>query len=82
MIALVNYAKEPDSAELRELPVSEIGEEDVLLKEEAAVIGGIGRTGHWSLHDPSAPVASHLASIEDVHIFGCHMLAYSSMEPA
>jgi hypothetical protein len=38
MIALVNYAKEPGSAELRELPVPELGEEDVQLKVEAAVI--------------------------------------------
>lgn len=40
MIALVNYAKEPGSVELRELPVPEIGEDDVLLKVEAAAICG------------------------------------------
>jgi D-arabinose 1-dehydrogenase-like Zn-dependent alcohol dehydrogenase len=31
MVGLVNFAKEPGSVELRELPVPEIGEEDVLL---------------------------------------------------
>ena len=31
MIGLVNYAQEPGSVELRELPVPEIGEDDVLL---------------------------------------------------
>ena len=40
MIGLVNYAKEPHSVELRELPVPEIGEEDVLLKVEAVAICG------------------------------------------
>jgi alcohol dehydrogenase/L-iditol 2-dehydrogenase len=40
MVGLVNYAKEPGSVELRELPVPEIGEEEVLLKVEAAAICG------------------------------------------
>jgi alcohol dehydrogenase/L-iditol 2-dehydrogenase len=40
MIGLVNYAGEPHSVELRELPVPEIGEEDVLLKVQAAAICG------------------------------------------
>lgn len=40
MVGLVNYAKEPGSVELRELPVPDIGEEDVLLKVEAAAICG------------------------------------------
>lgn len=40
MLGLVNYAKEPHSVELRELPVPEIGEEDVLLKVQAAAICG------------------------------------------
>jgi L-iditol 2-dehydrogenase len=40
MLGLVNYAKEPYSVELRELPVPEIGEEDVLLKVEAAAVCG------------------------------------------
>jgi hypothetical protein len=40
MIALVNYSKEPGSEEPRELPAPEIGEEDVLLKVEAAAICG------------------------------------------
>jgi len=40
MIGLVNYAKEPHSVELRELPVPEVGEEDVLLKVQAVAICG------------------------------------------
>lgn len=40
MIGLVNYAKEPGSAELREVRVPEIGEEDVLLSVEAASVCG------------------------------------------
>lgn len=40
MIGLVNYAKEPGSAELREIPVPEIGEEDVLLRVQAAGVCG------------------------------------------
>ena len=40
MVGLVNYAKEPYSVELRELPVPEIGEEDVLLKVHSASICG------------------------------------------
>jgi len=40
MIGLVNYAKEPDSVELRELPIPEIGEDDVLLHVEAVGICG------------------------------------------
>lgn len=40
MIGLVNYAREPHSVELREVPVPEIGEEDVLLKVEAVSICG------------------------------------------
>jgi len=40
MIGLVNYAKDPYSVELRELPVPEIGEEDTLLKVEAAAVCG------------------------------------------
>lgn len=40
MIGLVNYAKEPGSAELREVRVPEIGEEDVLLSVEAVGICG------------------------------------------
>lgn len=40
MVGLVNYAQEPGSVELRELPVPDIGEEDVLLKVEAAAICG------------------------------------------
>jgi alcohol dehydrogenase/L-iditol 2-dehydrogenase len=40
MIGLVNYAKEPGSVELREIPVPVIGEEDVLLRVEAVGICG------------------------------------------
>ena len=40
MLGLVNYAKEPGSVELRELPVPQIGEEDVLLRVEAVGICG------------------------------------------
>ena len=40
MIGLVNYAKDPHSVELRELPVPEIGEEDVLFSVQAAGICG------------------------------------------
>ena len=40
MVGLVNYAKEPHSVELRELPVPEIGEDDVLFKVQAVGICG------------------------------------------
>jgi L-iditol 2-dehydrogenase len=40
MIGLVNYAKEPGSVELRELPVPEIGEDDVLLSVHSVGICG------------------------------------------
>jgi alcohol dehydrogenase/L-iditol 2-dehydrogenase len=40
MIGLVNYAKEPGSVELREIPVPQFGEEDVLLKVDAVGICG------------------------------------------
>ena len=40
MIGLVNYAKDPGSVELRELPIPEIGEDDVLLKVHAVGICG------------------------------------------
>ncbi len=40
MLGLVNYAKAPYSVELRELPVPEIGDEDVLLKVGAAAVCG------------------------------------------
>lgn len=40
MIGLVNYAKDPHSVELRELPVPEIGEEDVLFNVQAVGICG------------------------------------------
>jgi alcohol dehydrogenase/L-iditol 2-dehydrogenase len=40
MVGLVNYAKEPHSVELREIPVPEIGEEEVLFKVQAVGICG------------------------------------------
>jgi len=40
MIGLVNFAKDPYSVELRELPVPKIGDEDVLLAVEAVGICG------------------------------------------
>lgn len=40
MIGLVNYAKDPHSVELRELPMPEIGEDDVLFSVQAAGICG------------------------------------------
>ena len=40
MIGLINYSKEPHSVELRELPVPEIGEDDVLFKVHAVAICG------------------------------------------
>jgi alcohol dehydrogenase/L-iditol 2-dehydrogenase len=40
MVGLVNYAQEPHSVELREIPVPEIGEEDVLFKVHAVSICG------------------------------------------
>jgi len=40
MIGLVNYARDPHSVELRELPVPDIGEDEVLFKVEAVGICG------------------------------------------
>jgi alcohol dehydrogenase/L-iditol 2-dehydrogenase len=40
MVGVVNYAKEPHSVELRELPVPEIGEEDVLFRVQAVGVCG------------------------------------------
>ena len=40
MIGLVNYGMEPYSVELRELPVPEIGEEDVLFKVQSVGVCG------------------------------------------
>jgi alcohol dehydrogenase/L-iditol 2-dehydrogenase len=40
MIGLVNFAKDPHSVELREVPIPEIGEEDVLFSVQAAGICG------------------------------------------
>ncbi|MGP8245364.1 MAG: zinc-binding dehydrogenase [Bryobacteraceae bacterium] len=54
MIGLVNYAKDPRSVELRELPVPEIGEEDVLFAVEA--VGICGSDLHQYLGTQSWPV--------------------------
>jgi alcohol dehydrogenase/L-iditol 2-dehydrogenase len=40
MMGLVNYAKEPGSVELRELPIPEIGEDDVLMSVHSVGICG------------------------------------------
>jgi len=40
MIGLVNFAKDPHSVELRDLPIPEIGDEDVLFAVQAAGICG------------------------------------------
>jgi len=40
MLGLVNYAIEPHSVELREIPIPEIGEEDVLLKVQSVGVCG------------------------------------------
>ena len=40
MLGLVNYAKEPHSVELRDIPIPEIGDEDVLFKVQAVGICG------------------------------------------
>ena len=40
MVGLVNYAQEPHSVELRELPIPEIDEEDVLFKVQSVGICG------------------------------------------
>ncbi len=40
MLGLVNYAKEPHSVELREIPVPDFGEDDVLLKVHSVSICG------------------------------------------
>src|ERR1700759_2804306 len=40
MIGLVNFAKEPGSVELREIPDPQISEEDVLLRVDAVGICG------------------------------------------
>ncbi len=40
MQGLVNFAPEPDSVELREIPVPEIGEDDVLLAVQAVGVCG------------------------------------------
>jgi len=40
MLGLVNYASEPYSVEIRELPIPEIGEDDVLLEVQAVAVCG------------------------------------------
>lgn len=53
-VAVVNYAPEKGSVELREIPVPEIGEEDVLL--EVANVGVCGSDLHQWTADHSWPV--------------------------
>src|SRR5215469_12016391 len=50
MIGLVNYAKEPGSVELREIPVPQIGEDDVLLRVEAVGICGSDLHQYYGKH--------------------------------
>ena len=54
MVGLVNYAKEPHAVELRELPVPDIGEDDVLFKVEA--VGICGSDLHQYMGKQSWPV--------------------------
>ncbi len=54
MIGLVNYAQEPYSVELRDLPLPGIGEEDVLLKVQA--VGVCGSDLHQYAGKQSWPV--------------------------
>jgi L-iditol 2-dehydrogenase len=54
MIGLVNYAKDARSVELRELPIPEIGEEDVLFSVQA--VGICGSDLHQYLGTQSWPV--------------------------
>jgi L-iditol 2-dehydrogenase len=46
MPAIVNYGPEPNSVEIREIPVPEIGDEEVLLAVEA--VGICGSEGGFS----------------------------------
>jgi L-iditol 2-dehydrogenase len=55
MPAVVNYAPEPDSVELREVPVPEIGDNDVLLAVQA--VGVCGSDIHQSLGQHSWKVS-------------------------
>lgn len=57
MIGLINYASQPHSVELREIPVPEIGEEDVLLRVHAVAICGsdlhqFGGSQSWKVNYP------------------------------
>jgi L-iditol 2-dehydrogenase len=54
MIGLVNYAKDARSVELRELPIPEVGEEDVLFSVQA--VGICGSDLHQYLGTHSWPV--------------------------
>jgi len=54
MIGLVNYSKDAGSVELRELPVPEIGEEDVLFSVQA--VGVCGSDLHQYMGTQSWPV--------------------------
>ena len=55
MTGLVNYAKDPYSVELREVPVPDIGEEDVLLAVQAVGVCGTDVHVYLSLIHISEP---------------------------
>ncbi|MEM7475516.1 MAG: zinc-binding dehydrogenase [Planctomycetota bacterium] len=52
--AIVNYAPEPDSVELREIPIPEIGDDDVLM--DVAAVGVCGSDLHQWTAEHSWPV--------------------------
>ena len=68
--AVVNYAPEPGSVEIRELPKPDIGEEDVLL--EVANVGVCGSDLHQWTADHSWPVNYPVVL---GHEFGGHIVA-------
>jgi L-iditol 2-dehydrogenase len=73
MTAVVNYAPEKGSVELRSLPIPEIGEEDVLL--EVANVGVCGSDLHQWTADHSWPVNYPVVL---GHEFGGHIAALGS----
>jgi L-iditol 2-dehydrogenase len=73
MTAVVNYAPEKGSVELRSLPIPEIGEEDVLL--EVANVGVCGSDLHQWTADHSWPVNYPVVL---GHEFGGHIAAIGS----
>ena len=73
MTAVVNYAPEKGSVELRSLPIPEIGEEDVLM--EVANVGVCGSDLHQWSADHSWPVNYPVVL---GHEFGGHIAALGS----